>query len=446
MCYINSSLHLRMVGWIGDPLNHLLPHLYADADLAGCVTTQRSTSGVFFSLRGPSSCWPISGYSKSQGCVSYSTPEAEIIAACFALRIVGLPAQALWEILLPHSPCIIFHEDNTACARIIETGRNPTMRYLARTHRISIAWLCEVCKQIGVNLVIEESSKMAGDIFTKGFTDPLKWAAAQQLINIFDPKVLDRIRENPTILEAIRSKHDIFPAAPCLRAEASWPVPRAFLDAAREFFTDYETARGKKGGLTVGQSPTPDESVEVSYQRSKLDGTTCDDGTNYLFDSGDAAASSSYNGAHIAALPVTIAYLPHAGPPGGAGAAGESRATVSRASLPRGTLCVDTRYIDANPDCIDKEVSVQDSDMIHESIRRLVLQPGSATKHIHLGLHTRHRQVGPKTRYLADHAVRINTAIKLLLPACGFQGITIHQGKKIKQIIFTSAVNILCRG
>ena len=89
---------------------------------------------------------------------------------------------------------------------------------------------------------------MAGDIFTKGFTDPLKWAAAQQLINIFDPKVLDRIRENPTMLEAIRSKHDIPPAAPCLRAEPSWPVPQALLAAAREFLADHGTARGKKKG------------------------------------------------------------------------------------------------------------------------------------------------------------------------------------------------------
>ena len=191
--------------------------------------------------------------------------------------------------------------------------------------------------------------------------------------------------------------------------------------------------------MTVGQSPTPDESGEVSYQRSKLDGTICDDGTNYRFDSRGAAASSSHNGTHIASLPVTIASLPHAGPPGGAGAAGESSATVSRASPSRGTLCVDTGHVEANPYHIDRKVSIQESDVIHKLVSSLFLQAGSATKHIHLGLHTRHGQIGPKTRYLASHANNLNAAIRLLVPDCEFQGITIHQGKNKANEIFISS-------
>ena len=35
VCYINSTLHHRMVGWIGDELGALQPHLFADADFAG---------------------------------------------------------------------------------------------------------------------------------------------------------------------------------------------------------------------------------------------------------------------------------------------------------------------------------------------------------------------------------------------------------------------------
>ena len=40
MCYIKSSKHLRMIGWVGDGLGAISPHLYADADFAGCVETQ----------------------------------------------------------------------------------------------------------------------------------------------------------------------------------------------------------------------------------------------------------------------------------------------------------------------------------------------------------------------------------------------------------------------
>ncbi len=46
MCDIAHSLHLRQVGWVGDPVAALYPHLYADADLAGCTETLKSTSGA----------------------------------------------------------------------------------------------------------------------------------------------------------------------------------------------------------------------------------------------------------------------------------------------------------------------------------------------------------------------------------------------------------------
>ena len=37
MCYINSTLNLRMVGWVGDKISDVSPHLFADVDLAGCL-------------------------------------------------------------------------------------------------------------------------------------------------------------------------------------------------------------------------------------------------------------------------------------------------------------------------------------------------------------------------------------------------------------------------
>ena len=53
VCYINSFKHLRMIGWVGDGLGALQPHLFADADFACCTATQRSTSGYHFAIRGP---------------------------------------------------------------------------------------------------------------------------------------------------------------------------------------------------------------------------------------------------------------------------------------------------------------------------------------------------------------------------------------------------------
>eukprot|EP00969_Alexandrium_andersonii_P017833 780214-Alexandrium_andersonii.AAC.1 len=42
--YMKHSAKLRMTGWVGDSFSAVAPHLYADADFAGCVDTLRSTS------------------------------------------------------------------------------------------------------------------------------------------------------------------------------------------------------------------------------------------------------------------------------------------------------------------------------------------------------------------------------------------------------------------
>ena len=76
--------------------------------------------------------------------------------------------------------------------RVTETGRNPTMRYFARTHRVSVAWLHETFSHQDIDLVYEVSSNMCADIYTKAFTDASKWMAAFDLINIVDPSRLQQ--------------------------------------------------------------------------------------------------------------------------------------------------------------------------------------------------------------------------------------------------------------
>ena len=136
ICYIHSTYHYRMVGWIGDELQDLFPHLFADADFAGCTDTQRSTNGLFLALRGPRSCFPIAGVSKRQTCVSHSTPESEMVSMDHALRHCGLPCLNLWHRLLPHKPGLSVQEDNQAMLKAVQSGRNPTMRYLGRTRGV----------------------------------------------------------------------------------------------------------------------------------------------------------------------------------------------------------------------------------------------------------------------------------------------------------------------
>ena len=157
--------------------------------------TEVRTSGYHFAIRGPSTCFPIAGVSKRQTCVSHSIPEAEIVSADSSLRHCGLPSFVLWWTLLPQKPRLMFHGDNQTI-RVAEIGRNPTMHYLARTRRVSVAWLHETFSQQNISLMYEVSSKMCADIFTKAFTEATKWQAVCDLINIVDPRRFKQFLNN----------------------------------------------------------------------------------------------------------------------------------------------------------------------------------------------------------------------------------------------------------
>ena len=100
VCYIAASKHHRQIGWIGDEASDLAPHLFADADFAGCKVTQRSTGGGHLAVMGPNSCFPMAGKSSRHGAISSSTPESEYYTGHCIMKALGLPAKDLWEVLL----------------------------------------------------------------------------------------------------------------------------------------------------------------------------------------------------------------------------------------------------------------------------------------------------------------------------------------------------------
>ena len=83
ICYVNSAR-------VGDSIADLSIGIFADADCAGCGETLRSTSGSHTHVQGKHTRCPIAGGSKRQGCVSHSTPEAEIVAADMTLGLASL--------------------------------------------------------------------------------------------------------------------------------------------------------------------------------------------------------------------------------------------------------------------------------------------------------------------------------------------------------------------
>ena len=172
--FIQHSKEDKMIGWVGDDISSLHLALYADADFAGCVESLRSTSGAHLNLQGPHTRFALAGLSKRQGCVSHSTPEAEVVSADTAVRTIGLPALDLWDILSSTKGNLCLYEDNQAMISVVRSGRNPTMRYLERTHGVSVAWLHEIFQADHIALVYEITGKMAADIYTKGYDDARK--------------------------------------------------------------------------------------------------------------------------------------------------------------------------------------------------------------------------------------------------------------------------------
>ena len=205
MCYVNSTLSLNMIGWVGDKIEDLSLGLFADADFAGCAQSLRSTSGSHLQVQGKFTRFPLAGGSKRQGCVSHSTPEAEIVAADTALRTLGIPALSLWKVLAKVFPQLLFHDDNQGMIGVVRSGRNPTMRHLERTHGISIASMHEHFQKDHFVLIYEITAKMAADIHTKGFRNPMAWKKACMLINLLEPQDL----QSKEVLNMLQPSTDV---------------------------------------------------------------------------------------------------------------------------------------------------------------------------------------------------------------------------------------------
>ena len=116
-----------------------------------------------------------------------------MVALNHALRKHGLALITLWDTVSDQPARLIVHEDNQALIRVCGSGKNPTMRYLHRTHRISVAWLHEIFQRKDVLLAYEVSARMAADIYTKAFNDPDKWRSACLLISVLPPSDLEGI-------------------------------------------------------------------------------------------------------------------------------------------------------------------------------------------------------------------------------------------------------------
>ena len=74
--------------------------LFQDTDFAGDLKDSESTSGGLLCIFGSQTFVPISWMSKKQTSVSHSSTETEIISLDAGLRMDGVPALDLWDLVI----------------------------------------------------------------------------------------------------------------------------------------------------------------------------------------------------------------------------------------------------------------------------------------------------------------------------------------------------------
>ena len=174
--------------------------LFQDSDFAGDLEDSKSTSGGILYIFGSRTFVLISWMCKKQTSVSHGSTEAEVISPDAGLRMDGIPALDLWDLVIEvfhsspnqtnktkdvkesrrnlsanhqqnmrkqiptthnnldlinidHVPSNGTHsgsnavlyvfEDSEAVIKIIIKGRSPTMRHVSRTHRVALDWLVD---------------------------------------------------------------------------------------------------------------------------------------------------------------------------------------------------------------------------------------------------------------------------------------------------------------
>ena len=205
--------------------------LFQDSDFAGDLEDSKSTSGGTLCVFGSHTFVPTSWMCKKQTAVSHSSTESEIISLDTGLRLDGLPALELWDLIvsvlgngsrvsdrseIPESDDHKHHkshnkidaiqdidvvpsnvqsarqeallyvfEDNEAVIKMIIKGRSPTMRHVSRTHRVALDWLFDrINLDTKIQIKYIDTKNQLADILTKGNFTRDEWNHLLSLFNI----------------------------------------------------------------------------------------------------------------------------------------------------------------------------------------------------------------------------------------------------------------------
>ena len=177
--YIHHTCEYKQYCFVGNTAKQCRLGLFQDSDFAGDLEDSDSTSGGTLCIFGSHTFVPISWMCKKQTSVSHSSTESEIISLDAGLRLDGIPALDLWDLIVSvlgnttqtteisgrpviidrsqrsqgkinvlnidcvssnvqssHQEALLYvFEDHQAVIKMIIKGRSSTMRHVSRTHK-----------------------------------------------------------------------------------------------------------------------------------------------------------------------------------------------------------------------------------------------------------------------------------------------------------------------
>ena len=229
--YIHHTCEYRQYCHVGNTAKQCRLGLFQDSDFAGDLEDSKSTSGGTLCIFGSHTFVPISWMCKKQTAVSHSSTESEIISLDTGLRLDGLPALELWDLIVSvlgnvsrvsdrsgqpdndvhkrhksqknidvmkdidsvpsnvqsarQEALLYVFEDNEAVIKMIIKGRSPTMRHVSRTHRVALDWLFDrINLDSKIQIKYIDTKNQLADILTKGNFTRDEWNHLLSLFNI----------------------------------------------------------------------------------------------------------------------------------------------------------------------------------------------------------------------------------------------------------------------
>ena len=98
--YIHHTCEYKQYCYVGNTAKQCRVGLFQDSDFAGDLGDSKSTSGGTLCIFGSHTFVPISWMCKKQTSVSHSSTESEIISLDSGLRLDGIPALDVWDLIV----------------------------------------------------------------------------------------------------------------------------------------------------------------------------------------------------------------------------------------------------------------------------------------------------------------------------------------------------------